>query len=299
MIRSLSVEYAIKECCEALGVSRSGYYQWKKAEPTLRDREEAELVKQIRRVFAANKGRYGSPRVSQALRQDGIDCGENRVARLMRENELAARRKQSFRPRTTVPGNGAVPNLIKDLEPSGVDQVWVSDITYVATVEGWLYLAVILDLFSRKVVGWKLGETLEAELVVTALKNALMMRKPDRGLYFHSDRGSQYSSQAVLKPLRVIEANLSMSGVGNCYDNAKAEAFFSTLKTECFPRNQLFSSNALARREIFEYIEVYYNNQRLHSSLEYRTPRQFEAMHSEKKNNFFKEKVPATPFQNA
>jgi putative transposase len=299
MIRSLSVEYAIKECCEALGVSRSGYYQWKKAEPTLRDREEAELVKQIRRVFAANKGRYGSPRVSQALRQDGIDCGENRVARLMRENELAARRKQSFRPRTTVPGNGAVPNLIKDLEPSGVDQVWVSDITYVATVEGWLYLAVILDLFSRKVVGWKLGETLEAELVVTALKNALMMRKPDRGLYFHSDRGSQYSSQAVLKPLRVIEANLSMSGVGNCYDNAKAEAFFSTLKTECFPPNQLFSSKALARREIFEYIEVYYNNQRLHSSLEYRTPRQFEAVHCEKKNNFFKAKIPATPFQNA
>ena len=299
MIRSLSVEYAIKECCEALGVSRSGYYQWKKAEPTLRDREEAELVKQIRRVFAANKGRYGSPRVSQALRQDGIDCGENRVARLMRENELAARRKQAFRPRTRVPGNGAVPNLIKDLEPSGVDQVWVSDITYVATVEGWLYLAVILDLFSRKVVGWKLAETLEAELVVTALKNALMMRKPDQGLYFHSDRGSQYRSQAVLKPLRVIEANLSMSGVGNCYDNAKAEAFFSTLKTECFPPNQLFSSKALARREIFEYIEVYYNNQRLHSSLEYRTPRQFEAVHSEKKNNFFKEKVPATPFQNA
>ena len=119
--------------------------------------------------------------------------------------------------------------------------------------------------------------------MVTALKNALMMRKPDRGLYFHSDRGSQYSSQAVLKPLRVIEANLSMSGVGNCYDNAKAEAFFSTLKTKCFPPNQLFSSKALARREIFEYIEVYYNNQRLHSWLEYRTPRQFEAVHSEKK----------------
>src|SRR3977135_1592211 len=214
----------------------------------------------------------------------------------MRENELAARRKQSFRPRTTVPGNGAVPNLIKDLEPSAVDQVWVSDITYVATVEGWLYITVILDFFSRKVVGWKLGETLEAELVVTALKNALMLRKPDRGLYFHSDRGSQYSSQAVLKPLRVIAANLSMSGVGNCYDNAKAEAFFSTLKTECFPLNQLFSSKALARREIFEYIEVYYNNQRLHSSLEYRTPRQFEAVHSEKKNNFFKEKISSDSF---
>ena len=156
MIRSLSVEYAIKECCEALGVCRSGYYQWKKAEPTQREQAEAELVEQIRRVFAANKGRYGSPRVSQALRQDGIECGENRVARLMRENELAARRKKAFRPRTTVPGSGAAPNLIKDLEPSGVDQIWVSDITYVATMEGWLYLAVILDLFSRKVVGWKL-----------------------------------------------------------------------------------------------------------------------------------------------
>jgi putative transposase len=189
MIRTLSVEYGIKECCEALRVSRSGYYQWKKAEPSQREREEAELVEQIKGVFEANKGRYGSPRVRQALRQDGIECGENRVARLMRENELAARRKQAFRPRTNVPGKGTAPNLIKDLEPSGVDQIWVSDITYVATVEGWLYLAVTLDLFSRKVVGWKLGETLEAELVETALANALMMRAPDLGLYFHSDRG--------------------------------------------------------------------------------------------------------------
>ena len=281
MIRSLSVEYAIKECCEALGVCRSGYYQWKKAEPTQREQAEAELMKQIRRVFAANKGRYGSPRVSQALRRDGIECGENRIARLMRENELAARRKKAFRPRTTVPGSGAAPNLIKGLEPRGVDQIWVSDLTYVATREGWLYLAVILDLFSRKVVGWKLGETLEAELVETALANALIMRAPDPGLYFHSDRGSQYSSQAVRKPLRVIGANLSMSGRGNCYDNAKAEAFFSTLKTECFPPNQLFGSKALARREIFEYIEVYYNNQRLHSALGYQTPRQFEAAYQE------------------
>lgn len=299
MIRTLSVEYGIKECCEALRVCRSGYYQWKKAEPSQREREEAELVKQIRRVFAANKGRYGSPRVRQALRQDGIECGENRVARLMRENELAARRKKAFRPRTTVPGKGTVPNLIKDLEPSGVDQIWVSDITYVATVEGWLYLAVILDLFSRKVVGWKLGETLEAELVETALANALMMRVPDPGLYFHSDRGSQYSSQAVRKPLSVIGANLSMSAQGNCYDNAKAEAFFSTLKTECFPPHQLFGSKALARREIFEYIEVYYNNRRLHSALGYQTPRQFEAGYSERRNDFFEAKVSATLFQNA
>ncbi len=299
MIRTLSVEYGIKECCEALRVSRSGYYQWKKAKPSQREREEAELVKQIKEVFEANKGRYGSPRVRQALRQDGIECGENRVARLMRENELAARCKKAFRPRTTVPGKSTAPNLIKDLEPSGVDQIWVSDITYVATVEGWLYLAVILDLFSRKVVGWKLGERLEAELVETALANALMMRGPDPGLYFHSDRGSQYSSQAVRKPLSVIGANLSMSAQGNCYDNAKAEAFFSTLKTECFPPDQLFGSKALARREIFEYIEVYYNNRRLHSALGYQTPRQFEVGYSERKNDFFEGKVSATLFQNA
>ncbi len=206
----------------------------------------------------------------------------------MRQNELAACTKKAFRPRTTLPGAGAAPNLIKGLEPSGVNQVWVSDITYIATLEGWLYLAIILDLFSRKVVGWKLGETLEAELVLTALENALTMRTPDRGLYFHSDRGSQYSSQAVRKPLSVIGANLSMSGVGNCYDNAKAEAFFSTLKSECLPANQVFESKAVARRELFEYIETYYNNKRLHSALGYQAPGQFEAEHFKKEVTFSK-----------
>jgi putative transposase len=290
LIKELSVDFGVKECCEALRVSRSGYYQWRSGVPSRRAREEGELLKQIKEVFEANKGRYGSPRVSQALRLDGIDCGENRVARLMRKNELAARRKKAFRPRTTIPGKAAAPNLIKDLEPSGVDQIWVSDITYVATLEGWLYLAVILDLFSRKVVGWKLAETLESELVVTALGNALMRRSPDCGFYFHSDRGAQYSSQALRKPLSVIGANLSMSAQGNCYDNAKAEAFFSTLKTECFPSSQVFDSKAAARREIFEYIEVYYNNQRLHSALDYQTPCQFEAASKEKRTTFSKKK---------
>ena len=158
-------------------------------------------------------------------------------------------------------------------------------------------MAVILDLFSRKVVGWKLGESLAAELVVTALQNALSMRTPDRGLYFHSDRGSQYSSQAVRKPLRVIGANLSMSGLGNCYDNAKAESFFSTLKSECLPATQVFDSRVVARRELFEYIETYYNNKRLHSALGYQSPRQFEVEHCKKGNNLFEENVSATPFQ--
>jgi transposase InsO family protein len=186
--------------------------------------------------------------------------------------------------------------LIKGLEPSAPDQVWVSDITYVATLEGWLYLAVILDLFSRKVLGWKLGETLEAELVVAALKNALRLRQPDPGLYFHSDQGSQYSSQALQKPLAVIGAVPSMSGVGNCYDNATAEAFFSTLKTECFPLSNCFESRAQARRTIFEYIEVYYNNQRLHSALGYQSPGQYEiGLSTRKKNHFFERKSYSCP----
>jgi putative transposase len=218
----------------------------------------------------------------------------------MKQNRLRARPKTAFRPRTTVAGSGAAaPNLIKDLESTGMDQIWVSDITYVATAQGWLYLAVILDLFSRKVVGWKLGDSMEAGLVQSALDNALIRRNPQRGMYFHSDRGSQYSSQAVRKPLRVIGANLSMSAAGNCYDNAKAEAFFSTLKTECFPSRQLFESKNQARREIFEYIEVYYNNQRLHSALGYKTPSGFEALKNERKNNFFEEKVTVTLVQNA
>jgi len=276
MIEGLSVQFAVKECCAALSVSRSGYYRWVRTEPSVGAEANAELLKQIRRVYDEHKGRYGSPRITQQLRQEGVVCGKNRVARLMRENELAARRKKAFRPRTTVPGEGAAPNLIKELEPSAPDQVWVSDITYVATLEGWLYLAVILDLFSRRVVGWKLGESLEAELVVTALRNALVLRQPAEGLYFHSDRGSQYSSEAVRKPLSVIGANQSMSGVGNCYDNATMEAFFSTLKTECFPDNQVFASRTEARREIFEYMELYYNSRRLHSTLGYQTPCQYE-----------------------
>jgi transposase InsO family protein len=276
MIEKLSVQFPVKDCCAALRVSRSGFYQWVGTEQSLRAEANAGLWKEIQRVYDEHKGRYGSPRISRQLRREGLECGENRVARLMRENKLAARGKKAFRPRTTTPGQGAAPNLIKERDPNAPDQVWASDITYVATAEGWLYLAVILDLFSRRVVGWKLGETLEAELVVSALRNALVLRQPQEGLCFHSDRGSQYSSQALRKPLSVIGANQSMSGLGNCYENATMEAFFSTLKTECFPENQVFSSRAQARREIFEYIELYYNNRRLHSALGYQTPHHYE-----------------------
>ena len=263
-------------------MSRSGFYQWQNPEPGKRAQADAALLERVVEVFNQHKQRYGSPRVTQALHQAGVRCGENRVARLMREHELVARPKRPFRPRTTQAGAEAVaPNRIKDLAPSEPDQIWVSDITYVATGEGWLYLAVILDFFSRLVVGWKLGESLEAALVVTALQNALVRRDPPRGLIFHSDQGCQYSSEAVRKPLTLLGIQPSMSARGNCYENATAEAFFSTLKTEAFPSDQVFATKAEARRELFEYIEVYYNNLRLHSSLGYQTPRQYETKFKE------------------
>jgi putative transposase len=287
MIEGLSVQYPVKDCCLALNVSRSGYYQWKEAQPSARALQERELFQELEKLFKDNRGRYGSPRMTRALRENGYRVGKNRVARLMRERTLVARKKRAFRPKTTRSVKVAVPNQIADLEALAPDQIWVSDITYVATTEGWLYLAVILDLFSRRVVGWKLSESLDASLVCTALQNALVLRQPAKGLYFHSDRGSQYASHAVQKILQTVQAQPSMSGVGNCYDNAKAEAFFSTLKTECFPVNNLFGSKAEARSAIFEYIEIYYNNQRFHSALDYQSPRQFESAYQQEKSLTF------------
>jgi putative transposase len=276
VIEQLSVQYGVKEVCWALRVSRSAFYRWKNGPESPRVVEQRELAQKIERVFKGHAQRYGSPRVTRVLRQEGLSVGENRVARLMRQQQLAARQKRAFRPKTTLAGNRAEPNRIANLVPERPDQIWVSDITYVATAEGWLYLAVILDLFSRRVVGWKLDHSLEAGLVHQALQNALVLRQPPAGLYFHSDRGCQYSSHLVRKPLEVIQAIRSMSGLGNCYENANAEAFFSTLKTECFPLSHSFQSKAQARSEIFEYIEGYYNNQRLHSALGYQSPCNFE-----------------------
>jgi len=286
MIEQLSVQYGVKESCSALRVSRSAFYR-RSGQESRRAREQRELVQKIEQVFKAHAQRYGSPRVTRALRQEGRRIGKNRVARLMRQQQLVARKKRAFRPKTTVAAERAEPNRIANLVPERPDQIWVSDITYVATAEGWLYLAVILDLFSRRVVGWKLDDRLEAGLVHQALQNALVLRQPRAGLYFHSDRGCQYTSQLVRKPLEVIQAIPSMSALGNCYENAKAEAFFSSLKTECFPVSNCFESKAQARSTIFEYIEVYYNNQRLHSALGYLSPRQYESRYQPEKRTTF------------
>lgn len=191
----------------------------------------------------------------------------------MSHNALRARRKRAFRPKTTHPGSAPFDNVLAQIGfPLAPDRVWVSDITYVATREGWLYLAVVLDLFSRRVLGWALQETLESSLAGRALERALRERRPAPGLCFYSDRGVQYGSALVRTPLRLIDATQSMSARGYCFDNATAEAFFSSFKAECLPAEGIFETKADARREIFEYLEVYYNRKRLHSSLGYRTP---------------------------
>jgi len=282
MIARLSESYTVKEVCFALGVARSSYYQWKKARSSARQRANEQLLETIREVHLEHRERLGSPRgsprMTHELRRRGQACGRHRVARLMRRHGLKARRKRAFHPKTTQPGNAPCRNVLKELgAPSAPDQVWVSDITYVATKEGWLYLAVVLDLCSRKVIGWALRDTLEAEVVSTALHRALLQRGPAEGLCFHSDRGVQYSSASIKQRLKAIQARQSMSAKGNCYDNAKAEAFFSSFKAECLPADCVFATKEEARREIFEYLEIYYNKKRLHSSLNYQTPVEYES----------------------
>lgn len=277
MIEKLSEDYPVKSICRALGVARSSYYQWKQPRASARERSNQVLVKEIHQIHAEHQERLGSPRVTHELRRRGHGCGRHRVARLMRRHGLRARRKRAFRPKTTQPGQECFANLLRERgSPTSPDQIWVSDITYIATREGWLYLAVVLDLFSRRVVGWALQESLEASVVTTALQRALRQRQPAPGLCFHSDRGVQYTSAAVRKPLQVVQARQSMSAKGNCYDNATAEAFFSTLKAECLPPGSTFATHEQARRVLFEYLEIYYNKKRLHSSLGYQTPEEYE-----------------------
>jgi putative transposase len=277
LIDSMTGDFEVKELCQAMGVSRSGYYAWRNPEVSAREADEAELLQRIEKLHQDHRQRLGSPRMAHYLRGEGGRCSENRVARLMRREGIAARRKKPFRPKTTQPGKSVSENHLKTLAPpTGPDEIWVSDITYVATCEGYLYLATVMDLFTRQIVGWKLEETMEAWIVEAAIARAVKSRQPSKGIYFHSDRGSQYGGRQVRGILEQIGAISSMSGKGNCYDNAFAESFFSTLKAESFPSNMVFATKQIAQLSIFEYLEGYYNNKRLHSSLGYMTPIGFE-----------------------
>lgn len=263
--------------CRVLQVSPSGYYAWRRR-PAASDFADAALLTEIKAVYVESKRRYGSPRVHHRLRQHGIRCGQKRVARLMREHGLRARRRR--RATTTTDSNHTLPVAENVLERHFEVQVpnarWAADITYIWTQQGWLYLAVVMDLFSRRIVGWAMQETLHRSLVLSALEMALVARQPAPGLLHHSDRGSQYASGDYQELLEQAGCTCSMSRKGNCWDNAPVESFFSTLKMELVHERR-YQSWQQARTELFEFIEIWYNRQRLHSSLGYLSPIDYEA----------------------
>ena len=269
----------MQRICTALGVSRSGYYAHHHKPDGARRRQDQELRGTVAECFKASRHTYGTPRLRMDLRALGHRVGRRRIARLMREQGLRPKQKRRFVPRTTDSRHGRPVAPQKLLERAATDapgQVWVSDITYIPTGEGWLYLAAEMDLFSRRIVGWDAREHMERSLVLGALENAVAASTgPLRGLLHHSDQGSQYASHDFAAALAVLGIEPSMSRRGNCYDNAAMESFWATLKAECFDR-EIPATRQQARSMIFDYIESFYNPRRRHSSLGYISPAQFE-----------------------
>ena len=275
-------EHNIGMLCELLGVSRSGYYRWQQPRPTRRQREDTDLAAQIARFHRQSRGNYGAPRIVEDLREAGSPTSRRRCARLMKQLGVRGRKKHRRKPRTTDSrhGRSVAPNLLKLAEvPSAPNQVWVTDITYLETGEGWMYLAVILDAWSRRVLGWACAPTLAAPLVVAALQIALKHRRPPAGTIHHSDRGSQYTDAQLLGLLDTAGMARSMSRAGNCYDNAMIESFWSTLKTETCMDVIIPATRRHAELAVFDYIETFYNPRRRHSSLGQISPVAFELKH--------------------
>ncbi len=268
----------IKLLCQTLAVSRAGYYAHRHKSERPRRVQDQKLAEQIAPIFHDSRRTYGSPRIQAALHRAGKRCGKNRVARLMRQSGLHAKQKRRFRPATTQSHHDlaiAQNWLAKVPAPARPNQIWVSDITYLPTREGWLYLAVILDACSRKIVGWQADDSLETSLVTGALTQARLRRGLSPGLLHHSDRGIQYASSAHRALLATYQITPSMSRKGNCYDNAMAESFFATLKTEAFA-GAIPQTKAQTKRQLFDYIEAFYNTRRFHSALDYKSPVEFE-----------------------
>lgn len=271
-------DYPVRVLCDALGVSSSGYYAWRVRPESPRHTANQQLLDDIRRLHADHRERYGAPRIHAALRAQGRTVSRGRVERLMRRHGLRAHRPRAFRVCTTDSDHALpiAPNLLdRDFAPGAPNQVWLTDITYVPTDEGWLYLAVVLDLFSRKAVGWAMRDHMRTELPLAALTMAVQRQKPGAGLLHHSDRGSQYASDDYRKALKNHGMIQSMSRKGNCWDNAPMESFFGTAKSELV-HHQRYPTREVAKRDLFAYIEGYYNRKRLHSALGYRTPEQAE-----------------------
>lgn len=269
--------YPIALLCRVLSVARSGYYAWLRRSVSARQQADQHLSEQITTIHQQSRQTYGSPRVHAALRQAGVRCGRKRVARLMRQAALiGCRAKRRTRTTRSDQTHSPAPNLVDRRFTVAVpDQLWVGDITYISTWEGWLYLAVLIDACSRRVVGWAMAESLGGDLTQAALTMALDRRRPEPALMHHSDRGSQYTATGYQAVLRAHGVTASMSRTGDCYDNALAESFFATLKTELIDR-QPWPTRRAARQTIFEWIEGFYNRQRLHSALGYQSPIAFE-----------------------
>jgi len=277
-MKTLASDYSLQELAWAMDVSRSGYYRWRQRPESPRAQSARQLIARITQIHEQNRRCYGSPRVYQALRRQGVQTSENRVARLMKAAGLKARPKRAFRPRTTDSNHPhpIAPNRLQTTaSPTAPNQIWVADITYIWTLGGWVYLAAVMDLFSRRIVGWSLSQTLETALVTEALQRALTSRRPATGLLHHSDRGSQYASSAFRALLHSWHIEPSMSGPACCYDNAAMESFWSSLKTELVHQTT-FRNLQDARLAIFDYIELFYNPKRLHSALGYQSPVDYE-----------------------
>jgi putative transposase len=276
----MNQEHRVAAMCRTFEVSPSGYYDWRhrQSSPGRRAQQDQQLKKQVLQIHRTSRKTYGSPRICASLRESGQRHGRNRISRLMRQENISGRQKGRFRVQTTDSNHSepVAPNrLTQGPSPQRPNQVWVADITYVDTRQGWVYVAAILDLYSRRIVGWAVSSQINTALVLAALQMALCHRQPPAGLIFHSDRGVQYASLEYRQALALAKMIASMSRRANCYDNAAMESFWSTLKLELIYRTE-FADQVQVRQAVFDYIEVFYNRQRLHSSLGYRTPAQFE-----------------------
>ncbi len=268
--------FTLKRMSKALRISRSGYYQWRKRLPSTREKNNEHLLEQIREVYNSRRRVYGSPRITAEINSKGIRCGKNRIARIMKANRIRAEIKRGFRRTTDSKHSYALAaNLL--IHRSQTERLWVSDITFIPTREGWLYVSAIMNVESRKIIGLSMSNRLSEELTAAALKQAVARQKPPEGLIHHSDRGRQYASYAYQALLRKYGITPSMSRSGNCYDNAYMESFFGSLKRELV-YGERYHTREEARLSIFEYIEVFYNRIRRHSALGYRSPEQYELL---------------------
>lgn len=278
-IRAEAEHYPIRVLCRVLAVSTSGYYTWRDRQPSKRAQTNQALLREIRTIHAESRETYGSPKIQQMLRRRGWHCGRHRIMRLMRQAGLRAKRQRCFR-RTTQADARHVPapnHLQQQFTADRPNQVWLADLSYIPTQQGWLYLATVLDLFSRRIVGWAMDRRRGDDLTQRALQHALRQRKPQPGtLLHHSDRGSQYTSRVYQTQLAQHRIQTSMSGTGNCYDNAPMESFFALLKTELV-HHERYPTRQAAKTQIFEYIEGFYNRRRIHSALDFYSPAEFEA----------------------